>query len=120
MPSKALVAASLKPFVLSILADGPSYGYAIIKRVSTITEGRMEWTTGTLYPLLHSLQGAGLLESFWADAESGPRRKYYRITAKGRRELAVEKQEWRRLNLALSLLWGEQGSVGLAGGGSHV
>lgn len=68
MISKALVAASLKPFILSILAEGPSYGYAIITRINEITKGQLKWTTGSLYPLLHSLENKGMLQSFWRSA----------------------------------------------------
>ena len=55
MISKALVAASLKPFILSLLAQGDNYGYEIIQQVHDLTNGEVRWTTGTLYPLLHNL-----------------------------------------------------------------
>jgi DNA-binding PadR family transcriptional regulator len=106
MISKALVAASLKPFILSILADGESYGYEIIQRVQDLTDGRLQWTTGTLYPLLHSLETKGLLEGMWREAEIGPRRKYYRLTSKGYGALATEKQQWLSVHEALLKLWG--------------
>ena len=57
---KDLVAASATPLVLGILADGESYGYAILKRVNDLTGGRMQWTDGMLYPLLHRLERIGL------------------------------------------------------------
>lgn len=105
MTSKALVAASLKPFVLSIFAEGPSYGYEIIQRVMDLTDGRLQWTTGSLYPLLHSLENKGLLESFRRDAGAGPPRKYYKLTPKGRKALELEKSEWIAVNRALMSLW---------------
>ena len=107
MISKALVAASLKPFILSILATGDSYGYEIIQRVQDLTDGQIKWTTGTLYPLLHSLENKGLVTSFKREAESGPgpKRKYYRITEKGRQSLVTEKQEWFKVHEALLKLW---------------
>ncbi len=106
MVSRALVAASLKPFILSILAEGESYGYEIIQRVHDLTDGHLQWTTGTLYPLLHSLENQGKLEAVWRDAESGPRRKYYRLTPKGEKALAAEKLQWLRVHEALLDLWG--------------
>lgn len=106
MISRALVAASLKPFILSILADGESYGYEIIQRVHDLTEGQLQWTTGTLYPILHSLENQGKLEALWRDAESGPRRKYYRLTPAGQKALAAEKRQWMRVHEALLELWG--------------
>lgn len=54
MIPNSLFAASIKPFILSILAEGPNYGYAIIQRVKSVTGGRIEWTISTLYPVLHS------------------------------------------------------------------
>jgi DNA-binding PadR family transcriptional regulator len=105
MISKALVAASLKPFILSIVAEGATYGYEIIQRVHDLTEGQVQWTTGTLYPLLHSLENKGHLASSWRDAEAGPRRKYYRITPKGLKALEAEKRQWLSVHGALMKLW---------------
>lgn len=106
MISKALVAASLKPFILSILAEGESYGYEIIQRVHDLTGGELKWTTGTLYPLLHSLENEGMLTAFWREAESGPDRKYYQLTPKGYKALSLEKQQWMSVHRALQKLWG--------------
>lgn len=111
MPSKSLVAASLKPFILTFLAKDTSYGYQIIKQVSKLTQGQVKWTTGTLYPLLHSLENDGYLESYWQEEESGPKRKFYRITEKGKGELEAEKKEWLCINEPLIALWG--GSIQL-------
>ena len=105
MIPKALVAASIKPFVLTILAEGDSYGYAIIQRVKQLTREQIKWTTSTLYPVLHSLENKGLLESYWQSSEGGPRRKYYRITAKGRKAMQNEKQQWLDVHEALMQLW---------------
>ena len=106
MIPKALVAASIKPFVLSILSERESYGYAIIQRVKQLTAGQIEWTTSTLYPVLHSLENKGLLASQWRASEEGPRRKYYRLTAKGEKALARERQQWLDVHQALTQLWG--------------
>jgi DNA-binding PadR family transcriptional regulator len=105
MIPKALVAASIKPFVLSVLAEGESYGYAIIQRVKALTGGRIAWTTSTLYPVLHSLENKGLLESQWQVSQEGPRRKYYRLTPKGRKALEREKRQWLDVHQALMELW---------------
>ena len=56
---KDLVAASATPLVLAILAEGESYGYAILKRVRELSDGELEWTDGMLYPLLHRLTASG-------------------------------------------------------------
>jgi PadR family transcriptional regulator PadR len=81
--NKDLIAASSTPIVLAILAEGDSYGYAILKRVRELSGGRMEWTDGMLYPVLHRLERLGHVEARWEVAESGRRRKYYRITSRG-------------------------------------
>jgi DNA-binding PadR family transcriptional regulator len=92
--SKDLVAAAATPLVLSILAKGDNYGYAILKQVSAMSAGRLEWTDGLLYPLLHRLERSGYLESVWGESPEGRRRKYYRITDQGRAELAEQRRQW--------------------------
>ena len=77
---KDLVAASATPLVLAILAEGDSYGYAIIKRVTELSGGHLQWTDGMLYPVLHRLERQGLVAAKWGASDSGRRRKYYRIT----------------------------------------
>lgn len=93
--SKDLVAASAAPLVLAILAEGESYGYAILKRVADLSGGEMRWTDGMLYPLLHRLERLGSIEARWDDGTAGGRRrKWYRITARGQRELAEHRRQW--------------------------
>src|SRR5438876_6034629 len=82
--SKDLIAASSTPLVLSILAEQDSYGYAILKRVRELSGGRIEWTDGMLYPVLHRLERNGHVKARWDVAEGGRQRKYYRITRTGR------------------------------------
>src|SRR5438046_7314101 len=84
--SEDLVAASATPLVLAILAEGDSYGYAIIKRVAELPGGHLQWTDGMLYPVLHRLERQGLVAAKWGTSESGRRRKYYRITREGDRK----------------------------------
>ncbi len=91
---KDLVAASATPLVLAILSEGESYGYAIIKRVDELSEGRMQWTDGMLYPVLHRLERNGLVKASWGKSETGRRRKYYRLTDQGTEELANQKRQW--------------------------
>jgi len=103
--NKDLVAASSTPIVLAILAEGDSYGYAILQRVKELSGGRLEWTDGMLYPVLHRLSRLGLVESRWEVAESGRRRKYYRITADGRKHLAEQRQQWLAVDATLREIW---------------
>ncbi len=103
--AKDLVAASATPLVLGILAEHESYGYAILKRVSQLSGGRLEWTDGLLYPLLHRLERLGYVESTWRSSTSGRRRKYYRITDSGRAELAAQQAQWATVVDALRDAW---------------
>ncbi len=99
---KDLVAASATPLVLAILSEGESYGYAIIKRVDELSGGELKWTDGMLYPVLHRLERNGLVKAKWGRAESGRRRKYYRITRQGSEELASQQRQWQIVNETLS------------------
>jgi PadR family transcriptional regulator PadR len=103
--NKDLVAASSTPIVLAILAEGDSYGYAILKRVRELSGGRMEWTDGMLYPVLHRLERLGHIEARWQTAESGRRRKYYRITSDGRAQLVEEHRQWKAVEETMRGLW---------------
>lgn len=91
--------------VLSILAAGESYGYEILQRIVVLSDGRWEWSDGMLYPVLHRLEKARLIRSRWEVAESGRRRKYYRITAKGRKTLERDRANWLAVYGALSKTW---------------
>ena len=103
--NKDLIAASSTPIVLAILAEEDSYGYAILKRVREISDGRLEWTDGMLYPVLHRLQRLGYIEARWVVAENGRRRKYYGITSRGREQLAEERRQWQAVDETLRGIW---------------
>ena len=103
--NKDLIAASSTPIVLAILAEGDSYGYAILQRVRELSGGHMEWTDGMLYPVLHRLERLGHVEARWEVAESGRRRKYYRITSRGREQLAEERRQWQAVDATLRGIW---------------
>ena len=99
------VAASATPLVLAILAEGDSYGYAIIKRVAELSGGHLQWTDGMLFPVLHRLERHGYVSATWSTAENGRRRKYYRITEDGRAHLASQRQQWKTADDTLRGIW---------------
>jgi PadR family transcriptional regulator, regulatory protein PadR len=103
--NKDLIAASSTPIILAILAEKDSYGYAIVQRVRQSSGGRMEWTDGMLYPVLHRLERLGHVQARWEVAESGRRRRYYRITTQGRVRLAKEREQWKAVNSTLQGIW---------------
>ncbi len=110
MANKALVAASTKPLVLSILSYGENYGYQIIKEIERLSEGELNWTDAMLYPVLHRMEKEGLIRSQWVKTESGRKRKYYRITSKGQEQLEKDRAQWQNVNRTFARLWGQTDS----------
>lgn len=104
---KDLVAASATPLVLGILAEGESYGYAILKKVNELSIGEMTWTDGMLYPLLHRLERLGYIQARWQVAASGRRRKHYAITQAGLELMADRRRQWAVVTDALNRVWAE-------------
>jgi DNA-binding PadR family transcriptional regulator len=102
---KDLVAASATPLVLTILAGGESYGYAILKKIRELSDGELDWTDGMLYPLLHRLHRLGYVTTEWRAPTEGRRRRYYSITDDGHVALAEHKRQWTTVHKALSGLW---------------
>ena len=113
MISKELVGASARPLILSIIARSEAYGYAILQRMQELSQGEIDWKDGFLYPVLHRLEDEGLITSVWRTADSGRRRKYYRITPEGMRALRSEKKQWLRVNAILAGLWDVEPQVAL-------
>jgi len=82
--TKDLMAASAAPLVLAILSEGESYGYAIIQRVRELSGGKIEWTDGMLYPVLHRLEAQGVIAAKWRQSETGRKRRYYTLQRQGK------------------------------------
>lgn len=106
MVSKNLMAASTKPLILAILVGGEIYGYQIIQNVIQISGGTLEWSEGMLYPVLHRMEKENFIQSQWKISENGRRRKYYRLTELGKKELEKERDQWLSVHNVLSKLWG--------------
>lgn len=106
---KDLVAASATPLVLAILAEGQSYGYALLKRIREVSEGELEWSDGMLYPLLHRLRRLGYVTTEWQTSPEGRRRAYYAITETGRAALAEQQRQWAAVTRALGDVWRSAG-----------
>jgi len=105
MISKALVGASTKPLLLSLLLAGESYGYELIQRVKEISGGRIEWADNMLYPVLRRMEQEGQVVSRWKMSKEGRLRNYYRITESGRKELEAERRQWSAVRDAMDILW---------------
>src|SRR5262245_2819872 len=103
--TKDLVAAAATPMVLGILAQGESYGYAILKQVSELSGGELEWTDGLLYPLLHRLERLGHVDAAWQAVTGQRRRRDYHVSDQGRAELAEQRRQWSAVIDALKSAW---------------
>ena len=82
----------LDALILGVLARGPLHGYAIIEELKQRTGGSLDLPEGTVYPALHRLEASGLLASTWS--EGARRRRVYRLTSRGKRELGERRREW--------------------------
>src|SRR5262245_6541993 len=101
---------SLELIVLHLLAPGEAYGYEIVTKVTTQSNGTLGVTDGTLYPVLYRLERAGFVAVRWETPERGVPRKYYQLTDAGRAELARLKHEWNTFVAAMAqLLANEEG-----------
>jgi PadR family transcriptional regulator PadR len=91
--------------LLSVLSAGPAHGYAIITALRNRSDGTFDLPEGTIYPALHRLEDAKLLESSWAEGE-GRRRRVYALTHAGAEALAAERTEWRRFSAGVRAVVG--------------
>ena len=111
MIRKELVAASAEPLVLSLLAKGESYGYAIIQEIKARSDGQLHWTDGMLYPVLHRMEQNGWIKSRWVEVETGRKRKYYSLKKDGQKALKRKQEQWSLVSDVLSGLWKEPGLI---------
>ncbi len=103
--NKDLVAATSTPLVLAILAEGDTYGYAILKRVRELSGGELEWTDGMLYPVLHRLERSGLIKGQWEQTSRAGGGSTIGSRHAGREQLAEERRQWRTVDEALRKIW---------------
>ena len=108
MITKELVAASTEPLILSLLAGGESYGYALIQEVKRLSQEKIEWTDGMLYPVLHRMENRGLIKSRWGESETGRKRKYYSLKQDGKKAMAAHHEQWSLVHSVLAALKKEQ------------
>jgi transcriptional regulator len=98
---------TLDMLLLQILSLEPAHGYRIAQRVEQVSRSMIRINEGSLYPALHRLQQKGWLRAEWKPSETGREAKFYALTAAGRRQLAVEKESWARLSVAVDLIFDE-------------
>lgn len=93
--NKELLKGSTTILILSLLKRKPMYGYEIIKEIELRSSGIFNFKEGTLYPILHALENNEMVESFWSEGENSRKRKYYKITENGNKQLNEKKDEWK-------------------------
>ena len=101
-----LMQGTLDMLILKIVALGPVHGYGISQRIRQISKEVLNVQQGSLYPALHRLEKRGWLSAEWGDSENGREAKFYKLSAKGRRQLAQEEASWNRLSEAVELILG--------------
>jgi PadR family transcriptional regulator, regulatory protein PadR len=92
----------LELLVLAALQGEPAHGYEIAQRLLAKSDGAFDIQEGSLYPALHRMERSKLVSSRWAQGERGPRRRVYKLTARGERELSGQRVEWRALVEAIT------------------
>ncbi len=97
-----LLQGTLDMLILKIVALGPVHGYGISQRIRQISKEVLQVQQGSLYPALHRLEKRGWLEADWGESDNGRQAKFYRLSAKGRKQLVAEETNWRRLSDAVT------------------
>src|SRR5207237_9739212 len=104
MEKSDLLQGTLDLLILKIVALGPVHGYGISQRIRQISKQVLQVQQGSLYPALHRLEKRGWLEAHWGESDNGRQAKFYKLSSKGRKQLAAEQSNWNRLADAVSLI----------------
>src|SRR5215475_13406779 len=101
-PKSEILQGMLDMLVMRAVADEPLHGYGLLLRLRLISGNRLQIPQGSLYPALHRLEYKGFLKGEWGVTETGREAKFYKLTAKGRRQLQIDVAEWRELSTAIA------------------
>jgi PadR family transcriptional regulator PadR len=106
MPSEksALLQGTLDMLILKVVALGPIHGYGVSQRIRQISKEVLQVQQGSLYPALHRLEKRGWIEAEWGESEHGRQARFYKLSARGRKQLTAEEVNWRRLSEAVGLI----------------
>lgn len=106
-----LIRGNIDAIILKILSSGDSYGYEILKSIATLSKGEYEMKEPSLYTSLKRLESQGFVESYWGNETQGARRKYYRMTPEGLRELTEATDRWVHVRRIIDRLLVQEGSA---------
>jgi len=101
-PKNDLLQGTLALLVLKTLARGPLHGYGITLHIQLVSKDFLRVEEGSLYPALHRMEQDGWVSAEWGVSENNRRARYYHLTAKGRKQLAQEEENWERLTQAVA------------------
>jgi PadR family transcriptional regulator PadR len=105
---RELLKGSVSLLLLNLLSRGSMYGYEILQEASRRSANAFEFKEGTLYPALHQLEKKGLIQAEWRTGENGRERKYYALTAKGRKSARDYEKQWRHLTGVVDAVLGSK------------
>ena len=103
-PRGELLQGTLPLLILRTLATGSNHGFAIARRIQQISKSVLRVEQGSLYPALHRMELDGLIESYWGTTENNRKAKYYRLTRRGKRQLASETERWTAIAGAIATI----------------
>ena len=105
-----LLQGTLDLIVLKLLRAGPANGWELTQSIQVVSRGTLDVNYGTLYPALRRIEAKGWVTAKWGTSENNRRARYYSLSAAGRRQLEVERDEWRRFASALDLILDHEGT----------
>jgi PadR family transcriptional regulator len=106
-PAADVMQGTLDMLIMRTLIMGPAHGHTIAQVIENTSENALDIEQGSLYPALHRLEDRGLLSSEWGVSENNRKAKFYRLTAKGRKELTAATGRWLRMTRAIGLILGQ-------------
>lgn len=105
-PKADLLQGTLDLLILKTLELQPMHGWGITQRIQQLSESVLQVNQGSLYPALHRLEERGWIRAFWGASENNRQARFYELTAKGRKQMALEKETWLRLSGAVARIVG--------------
>ena len=103
-PKSDLLQGTLDLLILRTLELEPMHGWGVTQRIQQVSDSVLQVNQGSLYPALHRLEKRGWLTASWSESETGRPAKFYKLSAKGRKQLAQEEENWQRLTDAITLI----------------